>query len=619
MSTKLPISNRWQNKGSGGASRLLKTFSAFAIASIFSAVALSGQAFIVNSPQEIGGGYEFAAAGFGRTLTDSVWTADGVFVNDGSAIPSESCNPLTNPGEIAGKIALIDRGSCEFGLKCLNAENAGAIAAVVINTAPGAGAIVMGAGLVGGQVTIPCVMIPYEVGQLIRNTMLNGQAVNISIGNLVPPPPPANDLVVANVNVLVPSMGIVPASQVREAGDFVFTPGASVTNRGLNIAPNYKIDVAIVHTPWGGPPTEVYSESFSSGDEIMPATTTDLVIFPDFDPVIAGTGAGIYDYSYTVSSDSIDNANFNNTASGSFTFSENLYSKATYDRNTGGPHLTATIGAGPIEWLTLLEIPYGEGYKIDSVTFDIRLTPSLAGIPLYSQVYQWNDANDDSILDEGELEIKGIGIYTFPEDETKDRVVLRLPYLDFDTFEEIGVVIPGNDMKYVVGVRYEGAEGVSLGFDSNISFERTFQWKTDNGTLTDLDIGVLDAVEYLSGLPVIATIQETFDRVDAKGIIFTSLISDVDEIAGVDEFEVNLFPNPVKGQLQVNVSFKEKAAFIEYYAFDAKGQLVLHKRSTDVFETVQAGFDTSGLPAGEYHLVVRTDLGIQARPFIVAR
>lgn len=580
---------------------------------------LFGQAFIINSPQELGGGYDFAAAGFGRTLTDSVWTADAVFVNDGSTIPSEGCTTLLNPDEIAGKIALIDRGSCEFGLKCLNAENAGAIAAVVVNTAPGAGAIAMGAGAVGGQVTIPALMIPYEVGQLIRSAMLNGEAVNISLGNLVPPPPPANDLVVANANVLIPQMGIVPASQVREPGDFVFTPGAEVFNRGLNAAPNYNIGLTITHTPFGGTPTEVYSESFSSDDDIMPEQTTELVLFPEFDPVVAGTGLGVYHYTYTVSSDSIDNANFNNSASGSFTLSENLYSKATWDPNTRAPHITATIGAGPIEWLTLLEIPYGMGYKIDSVIFDVRLTPSLAGIPLIPFVYQWNDANDDSNLDEGELEAIGIGFYTFPEDDTRDRVFLRLPILDFETLEETGVVIPANDMKYVVSVRYEGAEGVSLGFDSNINPERTHQWKSANGTLTNLDVGVLDAVEYLEGLPVIATIQETLERADAKGVVFTDLTSDVNEIAGAGQFEMKLFPNPVKDRLQVNVTFKEKAEFIEYYAIDATGKLVLHNRTTDVFDTVQSSFDTSKLPAGEYYLVIRTGLGIQTKPFIVQR
>lgn len=578
-----------------------------------------GQAFLIDSPIELAGGYEFAAANFGRTLTDSVWTEEGVFVEDANPNPTEGCDELINGGDVAGKIALIDRGSCEFGQKCLNAENAGAVAAVVINTAPGAGVIVMGAGTLGGEVTIPCVMIPFEIGQLIRNAQLNNETVIISMGDLVAPPPPANDLLIANANVLIPQMGIVPASQVQAPGDFIFQPGATTINNGVNPAPNYTIDVTITHTPFGGTPSEVYNDSFSSDETLMPDDTTELVLFEIFDPVVAGLGEGVYEYSYEVSSDSTDNAEFNNITTGTFTLSQNLYSKATWDPTTGDPHITATIGAGPIEFLTLLEIPYGLGFKLDSVIFDVRLTPSLANINLISNVYEWNDANDDSNLDEGELDVvKGIGVWSFGEDETRDRVVLRLPFLDFDTFEETGVPIPEDDMKYVVGVRYEEAESVSLGFDSNIDYQRTAQWKEENGQLTDLDIGILDAVDYLGGIPVIETIQETRNQTDAKGIIFTSLETSTVDIEQANTFDFSILPNPVSNRLQINVTLQNTEDFIDMYIVDLQGRLIMHRRERGKLNEFQVGFDVSNLAAGEYKIIVRTANEIQGQSFIVA-
>lgn len=57
-----------------------------------------------------------------------------------------------------GKAALISRGGCEFGVKVLNAQQAGAISAVVYNNA-GDGLINMGPGAVGNQVTIPSIFI----------------------------------------------------------------------------------------------------------------------------------------------------------------------------------------------------------------------------------------------------------------------------------------------------------------------------------------------------------------------------------------------------------------------------------------------------------------------------
>lgn len=588
---------------------------------------LSGQAVIINSPQSIAAGYEFTAAAFGAGLTEgNVWTADAVFVNDGSPVPSESCAALVNGDEIAGKIALIDRGSCEFGLKCFNAQQAGAIAAIVINNAPGDGTFAMGAGVMGGMVTIPCVMIPYEVGQLIRSVMFNGETVNITLGDLEPPPPPANDLVLVTTNVMVAPLGIIPSSQVRNPGEFIFTPGARVENRGLNTAPNLKLDVVISHTPPGGAPVEVYNESFTMEDDIEVGDTTDLFLFPEFDPY--STGMGTYNYTYTVSMDSLDNASFNNSASSSFTLSENLYSKATLDPATGNPRIIATTsptGSTSHEFLTILNIPYGSDYKIDSVIFEVRHAPNLAGIPIQAYVYEWNDTDQDSSLTDGELEIRGLALYTFPEDFTEDGSYLRLPFLDYLTFEETGVIIPQDNQDYVVGVRYEGdATSVSFGFDSSNDYTEYINWRAANNAFTDRDYGFLGIQAWTeTGLPDIAggafTFTDNLGFTSSTGIILTSLINDVKEVAGPEQFEMKLFPNPVANQLQVNLNFREKVEYVEYYALDAAGRLVLHRRTTDAFETEQATFNVTQLPAGEYHLVVRTNLGFQAQAFVISR
>ncbi|MCO6476514.1 MAG: T9SS type A sorting domain-containing protein [Phaeodactylibacter sp.] len=587
-----------------------------------------GQAVVINGPQAIAGGYDFLTAEFGASdLTADVWTADAVFIDSGGDNPSQGCTEALNPDELAGKIVLVDRGSCEFGLKALNAENGGAIAVIIINNAPGAGPMGMAAGQVGGQVTVPVVSLAYEVGQLIRSVLLSDQIVNISIGNIVPPPPPVNDIAITNANVLIPRYGIIPASQVQEPGDFVFTPGAELVNQGLVAAPNYNINVTITHTPPGGAPTEVYNETFSSPDTVSVDSTTEFTVFPEFDPIVAGTGAGFYEYSYSISMDSVDNAAFNNEVSASFTLSENMYSKAPLNPNTGNPDITASTtiaGGGPIEFITALDIPYGLDYKIDSVVFAVRYSPGLAGIPVTAYVYEWDDANDDEIVDiaDGELTgIKGIALITFPEDYTSNSSDnTRLPLLDFETFEENGVVIPANDMKYLVGVRYEGELDPTLGFSSAIDYGQTLEWKQANGDTSDLDVGILLETEWdETGLPTGLTIFANSAINTSTGVIITSLISDVEEIAGADKIDINIFPNPVANRLQLEVNFKEKPEYVEYYGYDAAGRLVLHQRNTDVFDTDRSSFDVSQLPAGEYHLVVRTGLGIRTSTFVVAR
>ncbi|MDH3402535.1 MAG: M36 family metallopeptidase [Acidobacteriota bacterium] len=121
----------------------------------------------VNSPGTIAGDYAATHPSDWSGALDPPTTADLEIVDDGSANPSEGCGPLV--GFTPGNIALIDRGNCEFGTKAVNAENAGAAGAVIINDQqlPN-GTIVMGAGSDGNAVTIPAIMIGNADGLTIR-------------------------------------------------------------------------------------------------------------------------------------------------------------------------------------------------------------------------------------------------------------------------------------------------------------------------------------------------------------------------------------------------------------------------------------------------------------------
>jgi subtilisin family serine protease len=77
---------------------------------------------------------------------------------------SEGCAAYP-AGSLAGKIALIQRGTCEFGAKVFNAQQAGAIGALVYNHAAGGDALqAMGGGVFGPQVTIPSVFMKNSNG-----------------------------------------------------------------------------------------------------------------------------------------------------------------------------------------------------------------------------------------------------------------------------------------------------------------------------------------------------------------------------------------------------------------------------------------------------------------------
>ena len=137
--------------------------------------------FIINSPAGIAGSYTVVGAGFGPSVTVPI-TQDIALVDDGAAPNSDACTPLINGVDVNGKIALLDRGVCNFVDKVLAAQNAGAVAAIVINNIASA-PFAMGDNGNGASVTIPSVMISQADGNLIRTTLTSG-AVN---GTLNPP------------------------------------------------------------------------------------------------------------------------------------------------------------------------------------------------------------------------------------------------------------------------------------------------------------------------------------------------------------------------------------------------------------------------------------------------
>ena len=133
----------------------------------------------IDSPPSIAGDYTAAPAGFGAPIDSTGISGTLELVSDGSGAATLGCGALV--GFTAGNIAVVDRGTCEFGTKGVNAQNAGAIGMMVINNVVGNGTITMAAGDDGNAVNIPAAMIGNNDGLTIR-AELDG-AVNGSLSN----------------------------------------------------------------------------------------------------------------------------------------------------------------------------------------------------------------------------------------------------------------------------------------------------------------------------------------------------------------------------------------------------------------------------------------------------
>lgn len=130
---------------------------------------------VIGAPAGIAGEYFAQSATFGPRLTAGGVTGAVVVALDpadaAGATTLDACSPLTNAAEVAGRIALVNRGSCTFTVKVKNAQNAGAIAVVVANNAAN-GLPGMGGG--DATITIPSIGVQRSTGDAIRAALATG-------------------------------------------------------------------------------------------------------------------------------------------------------------------------------------------------------------------------------------------------------------------------------------------------------------------------------------------------------------------------------------------------------------------------------------------------------------
>ncbi len=114
--------------------------------------------------------YAVGTASFGPPLSSPGVTGDVVY-----ATPPDGCSAITN--NVSGKVALVDRGTCNFTIKAKNLQNAGAIAALVADNA--AGSPPAGLGGTDATIVIPAVRITLDDGNTLK---ANLAGLNVTLG-----------------------------------------------------------------------------------------------------------------------------------------------------------------------------------------------------------------------------------------------------------------------------------------------------------------------------------------------------------------------------------------------------------------------------------------------------
>ena len=360
------------------------------------------------SPQSIVANYAHTWADPASWGATPDFNIPGVFVEDtimlvedgstglnaqGHPVSQEGCNPLTN--DLTGKIAVIYRNTCNFSLKALNAQNAGAVGVIIINRDPEV--VGMGAGTDAPSVTIPVVMLTNFDGATLVNEMANGPVV-VFMGNKTGLF--ANDIAISPGAALAPKAGHVHSLLAQNGTEFNFDLGARIYNPGSADQATVSLNAKITN-PAG---TIVYDNTVSglsivSGDsaDVYPGSASTL---PNFS--LSSYPAGIYTVTYTANLGGTDEYDGDNTVTYTFTVNDSVFSYAKRDTATNS--LSATNFYRPstnnqtYSICTVINDPNASRVAATGVYFAATKatgTTPLDGEEMALYLYTWDDAFTD--------------------------------------------------------------------------------------------------------------------------------------------------------------------------------------------------------------------------------
>lgn len=593
-----------------------------------------GGRVIINSPSSLAGPVLHTISNDG---TGSNWggSIKGLVnpINDVDivkAAPFDGCGALTNAGAMNGKIALIQRGSCEFGTKALNAQNAGAVAVIIVNNVPGA-AVGMGAGSNGASVTIPVLMVSDVDGAAIDAALGSG-AVKVSMtvwGN--------------GYNDDIGFIGLggwhaqsIPLDQLKgsTAQAYKGLTTAVVGNFGTTTATSVKMRTILNWTPTGGSTTEVRRDSVTFVNFAAIDSIANPIVNSLYD--LAPTGTGRYDIEYELIPNFTDQSPGDNKARHSFYVHDNIYSKGRYDfannRAISGVGYRLGQGTTSFTWGNFIYADKGS-FAIEKVQIALSngsaTNNSMVGFtPAQIVVYKWTD-NGDSIIRGSELSPVGFGEHKFVAGDTSgqvhDIIIKDIPgtgkcTTQANTWYWVAAAMP-------IGA-YINVDGATNYFTRSWARQHvTNKFREPYSPLfPETYSNLASAANPLQHYPFesyffmedsIRFAQQKTGLVPSLPVhmsLFKVGVNDVVKNAG---FDINLYPNPASEIL--NVSLDKNADEVYYTLMTVTGTRISTEKRTNVTTKDKYSISTADLPAGNYMLFVNVDGESAVRQFSVVK
>ena len=521
------------------------------LAALTMAASLQAQVIMnVEEPPGLQGTYTVAWAGTDWGMPDMTDPANNVtdtlaFVDDGTTADSLGCNALVNGVDIVGKIAVVYRGTCEFGVKALNAQDAGAVGVIIINNQ--GSPVTPGAGASGASVTIPVVMISTNDGALLHDEILAGNVVAM-IGSIVGLY--TNDVGFFGKNIIVPSHSALPILVAQDASEYSTPIGLWLRNYGTSDQSGVVVTADV---------QQAGSSVWNSASDPIDILSGDSV-FVDLGDFSLSSYSGFYSLTYSAALNGVtEDFPSNNLGSASMYF-DDIIAYSPVDETTGLPIVSGSVlPGGNTTGFTLCNFfqdPNASRLGVTGLYFS--LTPVVAATDITGTLVN---------VDAFEITDVFTNLSDFPADPVLDPV------------SSAEYTVPGN----TPGVNMFAPYDQAFALDDNVPYLFCITTFT-----ADVRIGFNELVVYElyqdSTFNVVTTVQdptgffeEGFVGGGAAGIAVQTIPAGA---IGVEEntnaIDIRPFPNPTTDQILIPMSAFSGMADLRIV--DVNGKLVKQQR-----------------------------------------
>ncbi|MCC7466272.1 MAG: hypothetical protein IT261_08390 [Saprospiraceae bacterium] len=514
---------------------------------------------------------------------------------------SIGCSQLTNASALAGKIALIRRGTCGFSVKVSWAAKAGAKAAIILNHYANAqdgpcttyaNATQFLGGMSGldstSTATIPAIFLERATGEAIDGALAAGETVTVcfSFPRLT--------------GATSASMYATPLSQVdtMQAITVNYNNRSGATQTDVNIkAEVFNPSGALIGTlNYNMPVCEPGVDSF--------------IVFPSFyaPPALGKHTVRFTNDKYTESIDTV----FSYFEHTNYTFAtDNLvvdpsgvgpddatFALAGFTMQNGGLVLTG-------------DAPSRATYATFGVTnaADIVVpgepSANIVGVAVYKADVDGDGAGDLSTSFVDDL---GAGLISYVEYEMTGNEVagdlIHVPLTDLSSGQD-GIDLEPN-IGYYVAILYDGTEA-GIGTSIRLLGSAEVNYASFN-TYPTTPVIIDQLYGGWTGAEIVQRLQLEGFNPDSKTA----------EPKALADSKINITPNPANDYINLELKLDAVNPSVAVSLVNGKGRLVNGSQVERNFQNGVMRLDVTNVPSGVYHLWIRSSEGSTMKPVVIA-